>query len=126
MITLGGIELNPSLQWVNRFETFSIAQTVRLTRGGGAKIYQQRLFVGRPVSLVADEETGWFTNEMREEVLALAEEMDQTFLFSFFGEEYQVVFNHTDPPAVSFTKILYRQVPDDDDWFMGKISLITV
>lgn len=126
MITLGGIELNPSLQWVNRDDSLSIAQTLRLTRGGGARIYQQRLFAGRPILLEANEETGWFTNEMRESILELADTMDQTFLFSFFGEEYTVLFNHSEPPAVSFTKIIYRQVPDDEDWFMGRISLITV
>lgn len=126
MITFDGIELNPSLQWVNRDQSLRVAQTVRYTRGGMAKIYQQPLFSGIPILLEANEETGWFTNSMREDLLLRADMVGVMFPFFYFGTEYTVIFNHSDPPAVSFTKIIYRQVPDSSDYFMGTVSLITV
>lgn len=126
MISLGGISLNPSLQWVNRDESLSIAQSVRYTRGGGARVYQQKLLVGRPIVLEANEETGWFSNQMRVDLLSLAEEVGQVYDFVYFTETYRVIFRHDEPPAVAFEKIIYRQVPDSTDYFMGRVSLITV
>lgn len=125
MITLGGVELNRSLQWVDRYRSYQIAQSMRYTRGGNIRLYQQRLYTGRRITLVADESTGWFTNPMRVAVLDLCSQIDQTFAFYFFGEDYEVVFDHTEV-AAEFEKIIYRQVPEDEDVFMGTVRLITV
>lgn len=126
MISLDGVPLSSSLQWVNRDQSLRVAQTLRLTIGGGAKVYQQRLHAGIPIVLAANEETGWFTNAMREAMLARAEMIGTVFVFQYFGASYNVVFNHSEPPAVSFEKIIYRQVPDAGDYFMGQILLVTV
>lgn len=126
MISLGGTALSNSLQWVNRDEALTVAQSVRYTRGGGVRVYQQKLIAGRPIILEANEETGWFTNGMRESILAMADEIGQVYEFVYFSETYQVIFDHANAPAVSFEKIIYRQVPDSSDYFMGRISLITV
>jgi hypothetical protein len=126
MISLGGIQLSRSLQWTNRDEALTIAQSVRYTRGGGVRVYQQKLLAGRPITLEADESTGWFTNAMRVSLLTMANEIGQEYTFVYFGETYQVIFDHANPPAVAFDKIIYRQVPDSTDYFMGRISLITV
>lgn len=126
MIFLDGVQLSSSLQWVNRDGSFRIAQRIRMTTGGGAKVYQQRLHAGIPIVLEANEETGWFTNEMREAMLARADTLGTVFVFEYFGSSYNVVFNHSTPPAVSFEKIIYRQVPDAGDYFMGQLLLVTV
>ena len=126
MIQLGGVTLSPSLQWVNRDESLTVAQSVRYTRGGGVRVYQQKLIAGRPILLEANEETGWFTNGMRTSLLTMADEIGQVYEFVYFSETYQVIFDHANPPAVAFEKIIYRQVPDSSDYFMGRISLITV
>lgn len=126
MISLGGVALSNSLQWVNRYESLRVAQTVRRTTGGGVRVYQQRLYAGIPIVLEANEETGWFTNQMRTGILSLADQLNLSFEFVFFGEIYSVVFNHEQPPAVTFTKIIYRQIPSAEDYFMGKILLLTV
>ena len=126
MISLGGTQLSRSLQWTNRDEALTIAQSVRYTRGGGVRVYQQKLLAGRPIILEADASTGWFTNAMRTSLLAMGNEIGQEYTFVYFSETYQVIFDHANPPAVAFEKIIYRQVPDSADYFMGRISLITV
>lgn len=126
MIMLGGVALSSSLQWVNRFDAITIAQTTRYTRGGNIRVYRQRLMSGIPIQLRADESTGWFTESMRSSVLALADALGEVYDFHFFSEDYQVIFDHGNPPAASFEKMIYRQVPDSTDYFMGQISLITV
>lgn len=126
MISLGGIELSRSLQWINRDDALTIAQSVRYARGGGARIYQQELLVGRPIVLEASASTGWFTQAMRADLLTIAKEMGQVYEFVYFGETYRVIFDHANSPALTFEKIIYRQVPDTTDYFMGRILLITV
>jgi hypothetical protein len=101
-ISLDGISLNNSLQWEDRYAYNGVSQSVRRTVGGGLIVFSQELFRGRPITLVASQETGWFTFGMVEDLLERAAQPDSVYTFLFWGESYSVQFDNSSPPAASF------------------------
>ena len=63
-VVLGGVTLNPSLQWVDRIRYAEIAQEQLRTLGGSLVINSARLYKGQPITMEAQEDTGWLTKLM--------------------------------------------------------------
>jgi len=126
-ISLGGVDLNNSLQWNNRYQWSPAQQNVRSTLLGNQVIYQQVVTVGRPIDLEATDTTGWLTKAMVDSLLALAEEPSVTRTLVFHGESYQVKFKYEENQSpVAFVPIRTKQVLSPEDWMVGTIKLFTV
>jgi hypothetical protein len=126
-ITLGGTDLNNSLQWIDRWEHSPVAQEVKRTLGGGLVVFVQSLQVGRPVTLVATADTGWFTYEMVTAIQGMAAQPTTVFVFEYGAETYNVRFNHADAPAVSFQPLTPKTTYNNTtDYFIGTVKLFTV
>jgi hypothetical protein len=125
-IVLGGVTLNPSMQWVDRYETHTVLQNRKLTLAGTPVIRQLALPSSIPITLVATQDTGWITKDMFDAVKALSLAAATSYTFSFFGEAYDVVFRHDEEPCISFTPILYKQQQDGSDRLTGTIKLVTI
>lgn len=125
-IVLGGLSLNPSLQWVDRIRYADIAQEQLRTLGGSLVINSARLYKGRQVTLEAQEETGWLTKSMVSSLLTLADGLASIYTLDFHGEVVSVVFDHVSAPVVDMRPLLYKEPQANTDYFIGTIKLITV
>ena len=125
-IKLAGIDLNNSLQWVNRFTWQPVADNVRRTLGGGQVIYTQSLLEGRPITLSATIDTGWLTKDMVDQITALTASPTTSRTLEFHGEFYTVRFSFADQAPVSFQPLRAKQDIAANDYMIGTINLYTV
>lgn len=125
-IDLGGVGLNPSLQWTDRYRYNNIAQEQVRTLGGSLVVRSARLYEGTPVTLEATIDTGWFTKAMVDSVTTLAEGLASTYTLDFHGVVMTVMFDHTQSPPVNFRPLLFKEPQEATDYFVGTLKLITV
>ena len=125
-ITIGGIDLNPSLQWTDRWRYSSIAQEQLRTLGGSLVVNSARLYEGLSVTLEADTSTGWFTKTQVESMLTLADGLTSTYTLDFHGVVMTVAFDHTKSPVVQMRPLLFKEPQEVTDYFIGTLKLITV
>ena len=128
-ISLDGIALNNSLNWEERYSYNGVSQSLRRTLCGGLVVFSQRLYTGRPITLVASTDSGWFTYGMVQDLLERAEDPDGVYTLVYWGESYSVKFDHSNPPAASFEPLTPKdpnQMDDDTDYFVGTLRLFTV
>ncbi|MBF0607689.1 MAG: hypothetical protein HQL61_09100 [Magnetococcales bacterium] len=81
---------------------------------------------GRPVTLVAQQDSGWLTYEQVKALLAMASVKGATYPLVFEDNIYPVRFRNEDAPAVDVSPVLPRPNTADSDYFTGKIKLIEV
>lgn len=126
-IVLGGVDLNNSLQWTDRYAYTNVEGTRKRTLGGGLVIFSTGLQRGQPITLVATQDTGWFTYGMVTQILALAESHQSSYVLNFHGENHNVRFDYTNRPA-EFTPLIPKNqgYANDTDYFIGTVRLITV
>ena len=98
-VILGGVTLNPSIVWEDRFAFQSVAQTTTRTLAGNLVTFAQGLSKGRPITLVANETRGWLTKSDVEAIQALADAVAATYSLQIDTEFFTVQFRHEDPPA---------------------------
>lgn len=125
-ISLNGIALDDSLIWQDRFESQSVAQAMRRTLGGSPVVYTGTLGAGRPITLVATLNFGWFTKAQVDAISALAEVAGGVYTLIYGALTASVMFRHHDAPAVEFVPLLARQTHLDSDRFTGTLKLMTV
>lgn len=128
-ITLGGLALNNSLQWTNRYQSQRVAQSAERTLGGGIVLFSRALQQGDSIMLEATAETGWLNRTMVDGLLLQAEADNQAYELVYHGETYTVRYAHHEPPALSFSPLQAKSPGSYDapnDWFIGTIKLITV
>ena len=131
IIRLGGLDLNPSLNWVDRYQSYQVAQTVNRTVGGKAVVFATPLRAGRKITLESTQEHGWLTKEMVELLMGMAATVGSSFLFEC-GEDggaiesVNTIFRHNEPPALEITPIVHRANHSSTDMFYGKIKLLSI
>lgn len=126
-IVLGGLTLNPDLLWTNRFKYSPVAQATDRLLAGTLVVHNQSLQKGQPITLEANEETGWFTKLMIDQLVTWGAEPGKIMTLNYHDQEsHQVMFNHEDPPALDFDFIVNRVPFVSTDYFTGTISLFTV
>lgn len=124
-VSIGGVILNPSLQWPKQRSTTSIAQVITRTVGGKLVVFQQALHAGVEIDLEATEDTGWLTYDMVRDLLALAATA-QPYTLVYRDVTLEVIFRYTSGAAVDMEPLLPRAIPLDTDPFTGTIRLLTV
>lgn len=125
-ITLGGIELPKTTVWTDRQIGDPILQTRNVTLGGKAVVSSFALPSGRLITLEGQQDTGWITKDVYDSLYSLSATVGATYSFVYNTETYQVMFNHTDPPAISGSPLIYRNNQDGTDYYVFSIKLITV
>lgn len=126
-IVLGGVDLNNSLQWTNRYSETLVAGNRKRTLAGGLVVFTQDLTRGREITLTATQDTGWFTFGMVTALQALADASGSTYVFEYHGEFYNVRFDYEARP-VEFTPLIPKNAGynNDTDYFIGTMRLVTV
>jgi hypothetical protein len=125
---LGAVTLNDNMQWAERFHSADVAQGNLRTLGGTQVLYAVPLTGGTNITLIATSDQGWagLTTTVVEAILAMATTPGATFTLTIGAVVQSVAFRHHEPPAVKFTPILSRVVPDAGDYYTGEIKLVTV
>lgn len=125
MILLAGIQLPNELTWSDRYAWSPIAQQVKTTLGGLTIPYSGRLLNGRPITLVAEDNMGWISESIKNDLELLAEDMNgpmPLIIHSFFSGN--VIFRHNDPPALDLHYLVNGSEPSE--WLAGTIKLLTI
>jgi hypothetical protein len=125
-ITLNGVTLSPSMQWTDQHAHSPVAQDRVRTLGGGQLIYSQALVAGQPVTLEAQEDTGWITGTMLDQIKAMAATPGAVYTLVVHAFTAQVVFRHEEPPAVEFRPLQPKANPASGDYYIGTLKLLTV
>lgn len=125
-ITLGGVALSDHMIWSDRDVSSSIEQSLIRTLGGRAIVYSQQLEKGMPITLEANQDTGWLTYAQVKATRALADVAGAVYTLDFYGTQYDVIFAHHTGEAFNFVPLIYRVVHDDTDYFIGAIRLTTI
>jgi hypothetical protein len=126
MITLDGVVLSGSLQWTDRHGYSFAEQERKVTLGGKSVFYSKALQGGRPITLVATEETGWITKTMLDDLIVRASNPGLVYTLNFHGEVHQVIFRHEDSPALDFAPLQPRAQQLSTDVYIGTLKLITI
>lgn len=125
MIVLDGVTLSGSLQWTDRHSYQVAEQERKVTLGGRSVFFAKKLIGGRPITLVATEETGWITRDMLDALVERAANPGLVYTFDFHGETCEVLFRHEESPVLDFTPLQPRALQLNTDFYIGTIKLIT-
>lgn len=130
-ISLGGVNLNPSMNWKDRFQSFQVAQSVNRTVGGRAIVFATPLRAGRKITFEATQESGWLSESTVQLLMGMAATVGGTFSLKVGDttgnvESFDVIFRHNEPPALELSPIINRPLHDSTDYFIGTIKLLTV
>ena len=126
-LRLDGIELNPNMEWVDRHTSQGVAQASIRTLGGKLVTYSQTLDKGQSIILEATEDYGWLQLPVVTALSALANIVGATYTLEMGDTEiYLVMFNHENAPALDMRAFIPRVTEGNNDYFKGKIKLITV
>lgn len=129
-IILSGITLSPSMQWRERYSYSPVAQSMKLTLGGVPVIFSGALERGRPITIESWQNGaanyGALRRSVGDQVLVLSRTPGAIYVLEFNAIEYQVIFRHHEPPAVTITPIYPRTADDDDDYVRAEIRLMTI
>lgn len=124
MITLDSVELSDDLVWVDRYKQSPVAQSAYRTLGGNLVVFSQALSEGRNITLEAQTNMGWLTEEQVAALLDLAKVPGAVYNLTIYNETYKVVFRHHEAPALEMQPIVDGAEPSG--WYTGTIKLTTV
>lgn len=127
-ITLGGVELDPNLEWVERQSSQRVAQSEQITLGGGLNVLAAAIGPGVPITLQSGENRGFqrMTTAVVGAVRAMADEP---------GAVYELVITSAGPTVETYSVIftgsrfearplITRIVPEVNDKFRVVIRLM--
>ena len=143
IIRLGGVNLNPSMNWSDRYQSYQVAQSVNRTVGGRAIVFATPLRAGRKITFESTQDQGWLQKDVLDVLMGMAGIVGATFLLEvgvelLSGEvlpvgsppvnieTYNVIFRHNEPPALEVNPHVPRPAHLSTDTFFGKIKLLTI
>ena len=122
MLSLGDVDIS-TMFWANRTSYANVQQSGQQTITGRLVLQQQPLRY-RPIILTATNSRG-FLQKPEVEKLRKMSRTTNTYIFSFFGENYVVLFDHRQGPAANFTPFKPSQDIEEEGYYFGNINLIT-
>lgn len=105
IITIAGVETIPDSQWLwlNRNTMERVKTTVTHALNGAAHIEQAIKLAG--VSMQLGTLSGWLSRTEFDHLQLLSEQTLSGFTVSLDGQSYQVVWDHSQGPAVTATDL---------------------
>lgn len=125
-IILNGVELNGSMEWIDRHKVRPVGQSVKRLLGGAAVVRSTKLIGLRNVTLEATEDHGWLTLAVVQQIEAMADVAGATYNLTIDSVTYSVIFRHEESPAVDLSPLLPRIQEQSGDYYIGTIKLAIV
>lgn len=124
--TLDTLSLPPDLAWTDEFADWAVTQSARRTLDGGLVLYEQRLLAGRPITLQSQEDAGWVTRAVVQQLYALADQPGQSWTLTIRGQAFRVAFRRTGgTPALEADEVVTLAYPAPDHYYRITLRLIT-
>lgn len=125
VITLGILELPGDLLFEGdrNFCPVGMAEAISCR---GVPLRQYGSVVGnRPITLTSpDRQTGWFTTDQIDQLVALAETEAAEFTLTLPGTtEFTVIFDHSKQPPFQFKQLYYQMIPPAGHYWSGTLYL---
>ena len=124
-LNLGGTDLNPSMVWTDRYTWQDVTQTTTRTLSGQHVTFVQGTAKGRPITLVANEETGWLTLSQVNALQVLANVAGAVYTLQVDADTFQVQLRHEDPPGFEAAQLVDGLVPTDGTFGDNSITYFT-
>jgi hypothetical protein len=127
-ITDGTTTINlPELDWEDEFAWNPVTQRTGRTLSGALWVHSYGLTGGRPITLRANERSGWMT---RATLLALQAYADvaapaSPFVLSIHGTDYDVVFDH-EKRAIEAQPVVNYAEPIAEDHYVVTLRFLAV
>lgn len=99
--SLGGVALPVQGVWTDRRQWSPIGMVTRRPLSGALDVYYASLAGGRPITLSYQPPNSWMLQATVDGLQALAAVPGATYTLTWFGVSYQVMFDHSQPPALS-------------------------
>ncbi len=129
--SIGGIALPAGTRWKNHYAQSPVGQTVNRALSGGIHVYEANLVQGRLIDCDITLPDSALHIDRYAELFALAQITHATYLFTWRNrdgstESHDVVFRHSDNPALDFRQAQGPAIPVNSDFLEGTIKLLTV
>lgn len=99
--SIGGVVLPVQGVWADEIQWSPIGMVTRRPLSGALDIYYANLAGGRPITLSYQPPLSWMLPATVAALQALAESPGATYPLLWFGTTYTVMFDHSQPPALS-------------------------
>jgi hypothetical protein len=106
-IQLDTIVLPDTLNLQEAYGNPLIVSAVDLTIGGTPIIHEQQI-LGRPLTLVGEENRGWIDFSILQSLVAIASVVNAQYTLLFEGQSFNVRFRHEDSPVIVAEPIVAR------------------
>lgn len=126
VLTLDGINLPPSLIWIDRNSWSPIQQTSERVLGGREVTEYAALIAGQPITLQGERTQGWVNWALFLQLQSRAHVAGAVYDLQIGDNTWQVMFRHEDPPALDWEPIIKRLTPGNADVGLLTLKLKTV
>ena len=123
MITFNGLTLNPNMVWQEALMTTKVADNEVRTVGQKLLVYSRVVLGGTPITLVALEDQGWLKVSQVKVLMEWNSIPGGIYDLVINDKTFRVRFDNSDgKSAVSFTTLIPRPDPLDDDYCIGSLK----
>lgn len=125
-IVLGGVTLSQHMIWEDEDSYSGVASSFQRTLAGNIVVRDQTLNLGRPITLIAQQDQGWLTKTQVDAIRALANVAGAEYSLVIESQSFQVKFRHHEDPAFIADALIKRNNPSPNDYYTCTIKLMTV
>ena len=125
-IFLGGVALSSAMIIQDRDSSYAVAQSVKRTLGGQLKVFFAQLSRGKPITIIATEDSGWINKATVDQLYDMANSAGAVYELLVNGVSRSVVFRHHEAPAFEASPLVYRNNQQAEDYYTCTIKLLTV
>lgn len=124
--TLAGIPIPRGMIWIDEHDWLAVQKSKEYSITGALLLDVGVKKAGRPITLQADEDAGWITLGVLNQVCALASIADETHQLTLAdGRQFDVQFDAADD-AITARRIGRPELPTPDWEYVATFKLITV
>lgn len=126
IFTLDSIPLSPSMKWPDEFSWSHVAAKSEYSLTGALLIQASRKLAGRPITLAAEEDSGWCPRSTVLAAQALADIPGKEMVLTLpDGRIFRVIFRPGEI-GVEAHPVLPKAIPLPDDWYVMTLRLIQI
>ena len=124
--TLDTISLSLSMKWLDEFAWSKVAAKSEYSLTGALLVQASRKLAGRPITIAAEEDSGWCPRSTVLAAQALADIPGKEMTLTLpDGRTFRVIFRPGEI-GVEAHPVLPKAIPQPDDWYVMTLRLTQV
>lgn len=117
------ITLSDDLLWSDEYEWTAVEQQRSYSLSGALIVDVGVKAAGRPITLAGDDDYGWITRDVLDDLRTAADLPGQEFTLTLRGVAHTVIF---DADPISARPVLDMRDPDDADHYIATLKFLEV